>query len=284
VPGGPRALTEALVRVARAAGVVIETGVAVERLLVQQERIAGVRTVAGEEIGSPLVISSLDPYHSLLELLGPEHLDTGFIDAVRHIRFRGVSSRLLLALDGLPPLPEVGGGPAGGWLIAPSLRYVERAADAAKYGRCAEEPLIELRLPSLWQPELAPPGRHVAVLHVQYTPYALRDGSWSQQREVVADRALACVERQLPGFSARVRERLLLAPPDLETQFGLREGAISQGEMMLDQLLFMRPVPACARYTTPVPGLVLCGAGTHPGYGLPGQSGLLAAKMGSVPF
>lgn len=282
--GGPQALTAALVAAARAAGAVIETGVAIERLLVKDERIAGVRTGAGEEIGSSIVISSLDPWRSLLELLGPEHLDTEFIDAVRNIRFRGVSSRLLLALDGLPPLPEVAGGPAGAWLIAPSLRYVERAADAAKYGRCAAEPMIKLRIPSLWQPELAPPGRQVAVLHIQYTPYALRESDWSLARDAVADTALACVERHLPGFTARVRARVLLAPPDLESRFGLREGAISQGEMMLDQLLFMRPVPGCSRYATPVPGLYLCGAGTHPGYGLAGQSGLLAAKKGTVPF
>lgn len=283
LPGGPSALADSLVGAARAAGVVIEADVAIERLVVNEERIAGVRTGAGEEIASRIVISSLDPYRSLLELLGPEYLDTEFIDAVRRVRFRGASSRLLLALDDLPPLPEVAGSPAGAWLIAPSIRYVERAADAAKYGRCAAEPLLVLRVPSLWQPELAPPGRQVAVLHIQNTPYALRAGDWSQARDAVADTALAAVERHLPGFTARVRERLLLAPPDLETRFGLREGALSQGEMMLDQLLFMRPVPGCARYATPVPGLFLCGAGTHPGYGLAGQSGLLATKKGTVP-
>jgi phytoene dehydrogenase-like protein len=166
-------------------------------------------------------------------------------------------------------------------LIAPTIRYVERAYEATKYGRCSDQPFIEIRFPTVTQPDLAR-GRHVAVLHVQYTPYRLRDESWDGQRDSLADRAIGQVDEHLPGFASRVRDRRVLAPPDLESQFGVCEGAVSQGEMALDQILFMRPVPAVSRYATPVEGLFLCGAGTHPGVGLPGISGELAARAASA--
>lgn len=265
--GGPVVLVAALAERARVAGVTVETGVAVERLLVRDDRIAGVRLASGEEIACRTVVSSLDPHRSLFGLLDPVHLDPEFMQAVRNIRYRGVATKVLLALDGLPPLPA----PASGALvIAPSIRYVERAYDAIKYGRCSEEPVVELRFPSVTQAGLAPAGKHVAVLHVQFSPHGSRDS--------IAERAISLVESHLPGFAARILERVALAPADLESRFGLREGAISQGEMMLDQILFMRPVAGAARYAMPVPGLYLCGASTHPGGGATGLSGLLAAR------
>jgi phytoene dehydrogenase-like protein len=277
--GGVATLVSMLADKARAAGVTIETSAAATRVLVGEGRAAGVALASGEEIGARTVVSSLDPYRSLLELLDPVHLDPELIHAVRNIRFRGVTTKILVALGSLPPIPGVSAPPTGAVLIAPSVRQVERAYDATKYGRGSEEPFIELRFPSVAEPRLAPEGKHVGVVHVQFTPYNLREGRWDRMREkIIADRAFALIERHLPGFASRVKARTVLSPATLEARFGVREGAISQGELMLDQILFMRPVPGLARYATPIPGYFLCGAGTHPGPGIIGQSGLLASR------
>jgi phytoene dehydrogenase-like protein len=261
---GPMSFVAALAQQARAAGVVVEIGASVERLIVRDDRIVGARLTSGEEIAAPSVLSSLDPHRTLFGLLDPVHLDPEFMQAVNNIRYRGVATKVLLALDGLPS-----GATAGAHVIAPSIRYVERAYDAVKYRRCSEQPIVELRFPSLTQSGLAPAGKHVAVLHVQFTPYGVGDS--------IADRAIALVDQHLPGLSSRIIDRAALGPGDLETRFGLREGALSQGEMMLDQILFMRPVAGASRYAMPVPGLYLCGPSTHPGNGITGMSGLLAA-------
>ncbi len=275
---GGGAMIAAFADRARAASVTIETGAEVRRLLVADDRVAGVQLSSGEEIRSANVVSSLDPHRSLLELLDPAYLDPDFIAAIRNIRHRGATSVVLLALDGLPEIPGLATAPSGSILIAPSVRYVERAFDASKYGRCSEEPVVELRFPSVVQSNLAPMGRHVAMLRVQYTPYRLRDADWSAMRNTVAVRAVALIERHIPGFAARINHRAVLTPADLEAQFGLREGAVSRGELALDQMLFMRPVPGASCYAMPMPGLFLCGAATHPGYGMTGLSGLHAAR------
>ena len=278
---GPGALIEALARRARAAGVTIETNRTVEQLVVREGRIESAALSTGEAIPCRAVVSALDPYRTLLGLIDAAHLDPTFIEAVRNIRFRGVTTKILLGLDALPDqvaaaTPSPGG--AAAMLIAPSMRYVERAFDATKYGRCSSEPFVMIHFPSAAQADLAPPGKHVAILHVQYTPYRLREGDWSGLRDTIAERALRIVEGQLPGLTSRVRERVVLAPVDLESRFGLREGAVSCGELALDQLLFMRPLPDLTGNTTPVAGLHLCGAGTHPGPGIVGASGRMAAR------
>ncbi len=275
---GSGSLISALADRARAAGVTIETRAEAQNLLVDDDRIVGLRLASGEEIKGDRVVSSLDPYRSLLVLLDPVHLDPELIAAVRNIRYRGVSSFVLLALDGLPTIPGTVATPSGSIFIAPTVRHVEQAFDASKYGRCSDEPVIELRFPSVTQMNLAPTGRHVAVLRVQYTPYRLRDGDWKTMRDTVAERAIALVESHVPGFAARIRHRAVLTPADLETQYGLREGAVSRGELALDQMLFMRPVAGASCYAMPMPGLFLCGAGTHPGPGMTGLSGLHAAR------
>jgi phytoene dehydrogenase-like protein len=275
---GGGALIAALADRARAAGVTIETSAEVRRLLVIDDRVTGAQLASGEEIHCRNVVSSLDPYRSLLELLDPAHLDPEFIATVRNIRYRGVTSIVLLALDGLPAIPGMATAPTGAMLFAPSVRHVERAFDACKYGRCSEEPVIELRFPSVTQSNLAPMGRHVAMLRVQCTPYRLRDSDWATARDGMADRAIALVDLHVPGFATRIKHQAVLTPADLEARFGLREGAVSRGELALDQMLFMRPVAGASRYAMPVPGLYLCGAGTHPGHGMTGLSGLHAAR------
>lgn len=275
---GGTALVTALAERARAAGAQIETNAGVRQIVVLDDRIAGVETLSGEEIACRSVVSSVDPYRTLLELLDPVHLDTEFIDAVRHVRYRGVTSHVLLGLNGLPAIPGLTVAPAGALWIAPSVRHVERAHDAAKYGRDSEEPVVEMRFPSVTQQSLAPAGMHVATLRVQYTPWQLRNGDRAWARDTMADRAIAAVERHVPGLSSRIVHRAVLTPGDLETRYGLREGAVSRGEVALDQMLFMRPVAGWSRHAMPIPGLYLCGAGTHPGPGLTGLSGLFAAR------
>lgn len=260
---------------ARAAGVTIETQMQVRQLTVRDGRVTGATLASGEDIACHIAISSLDPYTSLLELVEPKHHDPEFIHAVRNIRFRGVATKVLLALDALPDQQKL--SLAGTLLVAPTIRYVEKAYEATKYGRCSDEPFIGIHFPTLERSDLAPAGHHIAVLHVQYTPYRLRDGDWNSLGDAVADRAIAAVDRHLSGFASRIRARKVLTPRDLESTFGLREGAATQGELMLDQILFMRPVPAAARYATPIAGYYLCGAGTHPGPGIHGTSGQLAA-------
>ncbi|MGQ0430599.1 MAG: phytoene desaturase family protein [Gammaproteobacteria bacterium] len=275
---GGKALLTALADRARAGGAQLETGARVVRLVVREDRIAGVALASGEEIACHRVLSAAGIRHTLLELLDPIHLDTELIDAVRNLRHRGVTSHVLLGLDGLPEIRGIPGPPAGSYWIAPSVRHVERAWDDAKYGRHSSEPVIELRFPSVTQSNLAPPGMHVATLRVQYTPWTLREGDWARERDAMAQNAIAAVESRWPGFSARILHRAALAPPDLESRFGLPQGAVSRGEVALDQLLFMRPVAGLGRHAAPLPGLFLCGAGTHPGPGLTGLSGLLAAR------
>lgn len=271
-------LVKQLAELARSVGVEIRTGSGVAQVVVGNDRVSGVRLDSGDQIECRDVVSSLDPYQSLLGLVDPVHLDPDVIRAVRNIRFRGVVSKVMVALDGLPPLPGEGGS-VGAISISPSVRYLERAFDATKYGQRSEAPYVEVRFPSTGRPDLAPSGKHVAVLHVQYTPYRLRSGSWGPaERSALGDLALATVDQALPGFAARVLHRVVLAPPDIEAEFGLREGAINQGEMTLDQILFMRPFAGWSRYATPVPGLFLCGSGTHPGGGVTGASGWLAAQ------
>lgn len=261
---------------ARAAGVTIETGVQVRQLNVRDGRLTGATLASGEDLACTTAVSGLDPYTSLLELIEPKHHDPEFIHAVRNIRFRGVTTKVLLGLDALPETQQL--SLAGTLLLAPTIRYVEKAYEATKYGRCSEEPFIGIHFPTLARPDLAPPGKHVAILHVQYMPYRLRDGEWSSIATAVADGAVAAVDRHLPGFARRIRERKVLTPRDLESTFGVREGAATQGELALDQALFMRPVPTASRYATPIGGYYLCGAGTHPGPGMHGISGELAAR------
>lgn len=269
------ALVAALAARAGSAGVEIRTGTAVANVVVRDDRAVAVRLASGEEITCRSVVSSLDPWRSLLELVDPVHHDPEFIRAVDNIRFRGAASFLLLALDGLPAMPP---GFDGVVCIAPSINDVERAFDATKYGEISSAPWLRMRVPSLHNAGLAPAGKHVAVIRVQYTPWRLRSGNWDAAREPLARQVLSRLEEHLPGLSGRVLHQRLLTPPDLERDFGLREGAVNHGEMMLDQILFMRPVAGWSRHATPVSGYYLAGSGTHPGGGVAGASGWLAAQ------
>jgi phytoene dehydrogenase-like protein len=224
------------------------------------------------------VVSNADPKTTFLGLLGSEHLDTGFVRRVSHLRSAGLAAKLHLALDRLPRFAGLDGAAHGGrLLIAPSLEYLERAYNHSKYGEYSAQPSLEITLPSLNDAQLAPAGAHVLSAIVQYVPYAL-GGGWQQARQPLLDLIVDRIEAHAPGLRASITAAELLTPLDLEQQFRTVGGHWHHGELALDQFLFVRPVPGAAQYETPLPGLYLCGAGCHPGGGVMGTAGRNAAR------
>ncbi len=281
VRGGMGALAATLRAAAEAHGVEIRTGAWVERVLVEDGRAAGIVLVDGEEIRAGRIVSNADPRRTFLDLIDPICLEPGFLRSVRNIRFRGVCARVNLALEELPRFKGAPGGDGhlrGSITISPDLEYLERAFDDAKYGRLSRRPYLEASIPSLADPTLAPPGKHVMSILVQYAPYELSDGVWDEaMRDELGDRTVATLAEYAPNVPGAVLHRQVLTPPDIESEFGLTGGDIYHGQMTLDQVYFMRPIPGWARYQTPIAGLYLCGAGTHPGGGVTGIPGYHAA-------
>jgi phytoene dehydrogenase-like protein len=280
---GPDALVRAVAAIAERRGVVVRTGAEAVRIEAADDRTTGVTLANGETIAAPTVLSGADPAHTLLRLVDPVWLDPEFLLAVRNIKFRGGSARVLFALEALPEfpgLPNPADALLGTLTLSRSLDEIERAADAAKYGRISERPHVEVQIPSLRWPDLAPSGKHVLVASAQWAPYRLADGGWTRERrDALGDAVASAIGQVAPGFQNLIRERVVGSPAELEATFGFTEGSVTQGEMSLDQILFMRPVPGSSRYETPLRGLYLCGAGTHPGGGIPGGPGWLAARQ-----
>ena len=276
--GGMGALSEALASAARAAGVTIRTGAAVRRIQVENDRVAGVLLDSGETLSARLVVSNADPQTTFLILLGSEHLDTGFVRRVVHLRASGLAAKLHLALDGLPAFRGVDGDALGDrLLIAPSLDYLERAFNPSKYGELPLAPSMEITLPTVRDPQLAPSGAHVLSAIVQYVPYQPREG-WPHVRAELIDRLIECIAEYAPGLRRMIVGAELLTPLDLEQRFRTSGGHWHHGELALDQFLMVRPVPGASQYATPLPGLFLCGAGAHPGGGIMGAAGRNAAR------
>ncbi|HLG05914.1 MAG TPA: NAD(P)/FAD-dependent oxidoreductase [Gemmatimonadales bacterium] len=279
--GGPLALVDELTARCRSARVELRFEAEVARITVRDDRVAGVALASGEEITAPLVLSSADPVRTMLSLVDPVWLDPELRHSIGKIKLRGCTAVVSYALDELPGIrPDQSDGNrwTGAISLAGSLEELERGADAAKYGQVSERPFVAIRVPSARWPGFAPPGKHVLVAEVQWAPYHLRKGQWDDaRREALGESVGRVIEEALPGFGRLVRAREVLTPPDLERRYGLSEGAPSHGELMLDQILFMRPVPALGRYATPLEGLYLCGAGSHPGPGVAGGPGWLAA-------
>ena len=278
--GGLGALSEALARSAVSAGAEVRTDAVVERILVREDRAAGVRLASGEEIASQTVVSSADPKTTFLRLLGCEHLDAGFVRRVSQLRSRGLTAKLHLALSQLPEFPGL--TPAalrGRLLVAPSSDYIERAYNHAKYNEVSSAPMLEVTIPTLADPSLAPGGRHVMSVIVQYAPYVLAGaGGWPGQRQPFADLVIDTLARYAPGLGDCVISSELLAPPDIEREFRISGGHWHHAELALDQFFMVRPVPGATQYRSPLPGLFLCGAGCHPGGGVMGLAGRNAAQ------
>lgn len=282
VRGGMGALSESIAASARDAGATIRTGAAVTRILTREGRVHGVALASGEEIEARVVASSADPNLTFLRLLDPAELPSEFANSIRHFRMEGTSCKINLALSGLPEFSALPGAPGpqhrATMHICPDIDYVERAWDDAKYGRPSESPLLELTIPTMYDPSLAPPDRHIMGIFLQYAPYTLREGSWDELRDPFADRVIDIIAAYAPNIRSIIEERQVLTPLDLERRFGITGGNIFHGEMSLDQMFILRPVAGWARYRTPVRGLYLCGSGAHPGGGVMGVPGYNAAR------
>ncbi len=278
VRGGMGNLTRLLAAAAQEAGAAIRTDAEVRQILTRDGRATGVQLASGEMILAPTVLSNADPKRTFLRLVDPADLPRDFVDAIRHLQTEGCVAKVNLALDGLPTIPGNGGAPTPHLRIAPSLEYLERAYDDAKYGAPSREPLLDLVIPSVVDPELAPPGRHVMSVLLQYAPYHRREGDWAGEREAFGDSVVERLDQHLPGLRRLVTAREVLTPADLESRFGLTDGHIYHGEMTLNQQLVFRPAPGWSRYRTPIEGLYLCGSGAHPGGGVTGAPGYNAAR------
>jgi phytoene dehydrogenase-like protein len=278
---GPDSLAKAVTAVCSKHGVTFRTGAEVARIDVKDDRVCGVTLASGESIQAATVASSTDPARTLVGMVDPVWLDPEFLLAVRNIKFRGNTARVLYALDGPPDFPGLVGPAAlaGTLALSTSLDEIERASDDAKYGRASEHPHVELHASSVRWPGMAPAGKHVVVATARSAPFDLRDGTWTAAaRDAFGNRVTAAIAKVAPGFPELVRHCVVGSPVELAASFGLTEGAVTHGEMTLDQILFMRPVAGASRYATPITGLYLCGAGTHPGSAIAGGPGWLAAR------
>jgi len=235
----------------------------------------------GDEIYADVVSSSVDPRLTFTKMIEPGNLPDEFMDGVRRYKFRGSSGKVNMALDGLPnfkSMPGVGAHLRGAMSISPSVEYMERAYDQAKYGEFSQRPYIDMVIPSLTDPSVAPPGKHVLSCFVQYAPYKLKPGlNWDDQKEAFGDAVVNTIAEYAPNIKNIIIGRQVQTPLDIERSIGLTEGNIFQGELSLEQLFFLRPVAGWARYKTPIRNLYMCGSATHPGGGIMGAPGRLAA-------
>ena len=275
--GGTGAISNAIADAAREAGVEIRTKTTVCEDH-RQGRRGGRRRPRERrrDLTADVVSSSVDPRLTFLQLLGAEHLPDDFVADMRRYKFRGSSGKVNLALDALPDfkaLPGPGPHLRGAISISPSVDYMERAYDDAKYGRFSRRPYIDIVIPSLTDPTVAPPGKHVMSCFVQYAPYHLREGTWDDQREAFGDTVIDTIAEYAPNIRDIILHRQVVTPLDLEREWGLSEGNIFQGELTLEQLFFLRPAPGWAQYRTPIRNLYMCGSATHPGGGIMGAPG-----------
>jgi phytoene dehydrogenase-like protein len=279
--GGNGSVSAAIAGAARAAGAEIRTSAPVSQVLMKGHRAIGVVLEGGEEVRAKTVVSGADPRRTFLELVGERNLPAEFVDSIRRFRFRGASAKVNLALGELPDftcLPGSGPHLRGAISISPSVEYLERAYDDAKYGEVSRRPYMDIVIPSMLDPEMAPPGKHVMSIFVQYAPYHVNGGWTDARREALGDAVVDTLAQYAPNLKNAILHRQVITPADIERIVGLSEGNIFQGELTLQQMFFLRPVPAWAKYRTPVRGLYQCGAGTHPGGGVMGASGRNAAR------
>src|SRR5450432_2064483 len=279
--GGTGAISEAIAAAAREAGVEIRTEAPIAHIRIQSGRATGVVLENGEEIEASVVSSSVDPRLTFFKMVGRKELPEDFVEDLDRYKFRGSSGKVNLALDGLPEFTALKGFGThlrGAISISPSVEYMERAYDDAKYGNFSKRPYIDMVIPSLTDPSVAPPGKHVMSCFVQYAPYKLKPGlNWDDQREAFGNNVIDTIAEYAPNIKNLIINKQVLTPLDLERDFGLSEGNIFQGELSLEQLFFLRPVPGYAAFRTPIKNLYMCGSATHPGGGIMGAPGRLAA-------
>jgi phytoene dehydrogenase-like protein len=279
--GGIGAMTQAMTAAAKEAGVEIRTGAEVREVKVKDGAATGVLLSNGEEISARTVISNADPRHTLLKLVDPIHLTPDFVMKLQHYRMPGTVAKMNLALSGLPKFTSLNANEEalrGRIHIGPEIDYLERAFDESKYGGFSQQPYLEVAIPSLTDPTLAPPGKHVVSIYMQYAPFQLKSGNWDEQRDALGNTVVKKLAEYAPDLPGLIEDGQIITPKDLEDTYGLTGGHIFHGELALDQFFTMRPLLDWARYRTPIRNLYLCGSGTHPGAGLTGGSGWNAAR------
>lgn len=281
--GGMGGIANAIANSARANGAEIRTSAGVKEIIVRNGKVTGVLLENGEEINATVVASGLDPHNTFMRLIQPSELEPSFREGLTRFRYRGSSGKVNLAVDKLPSftcLPGDGKHLRGDISIAPSLDYLEQAYDDAKHGEFSKKPFINVVIPSVLDPGVSPPGKHVVSCFVQYAPYHLKPGDvWDDaRRDAFGDAVCNVLEDYMPGIKDSILHRQVLTPLDMERDFGITEGNIFHGELSLEQMFFLRPVPAHAHYRTPIKQLYMCGSGVHPGGGVMGASGAIGAK------
>jgi phytoene dehydrogenase-like protein len=285
--GGIGAITAAMAAAAQKAGAEIRTGADVAQILVKNGAVTGVALAGGEEIPAKMVVSGADPRRTFLGLLDPVHLPPSFLVQMQHYRSQGAVAKLNLALAALPSFKALANSSAtspadsalsGRIHIGPGIDYLERAFDRSKYGEFSSAPFLDIMIPTLADPSLAPAGRHVMSIVMQYAPYKLKAGDWAGQRDALRDTIIKTLAEYAPDLPAKILAAQTLTPAALESEYGLTGGHPFHGELSLDQIFTMRPLLGWARYRSPVRNLYLCGSGTHPGNGLTGASGANAAR------
>ena len=281
--GGTGAISDAIARSAEHFGAEIRCNAAVKQIKVRRGEASGVVLDNGDEIDAKIVVSGCEPRLTFMGLVGESELPSEFVTGIKRYKLRGSSGKVNLALDRFPDFacrPGDGGHVRGDISIAPSTDYLERAYDEAKYGAFSSKPFLNIVFPSLLDRDMAPPGKHVMSIFVQYAPYHLKDGpeTWPDHKEAFGDAVVDTLAEYCPTLKESILHRQVVTPWDLEQEFGLTEGNIFHGELSLDQLLFQRPVSKWARYRTPIHRLWLCGSGAHPGGGVMGGPGQLAAE------
>ena len=281
IVGGLGALTAAMASAVTEAGGEIRTSCEVVSIKVKDGAAIGVVLANDEEIGARTVVSNADPKRTLLGLVDPQYLEPSFLQKLQHYRMNGTVAKVNLALGGLPQFKGANGDTtalAGRIQVSPDIDYLEHAFDASKYGEFPQHPYLEATIPTLWDPSLAPAGKHVMSIYMQYAPYKLRNDDWDSQRDTLGDVVVKTLAEYAPDLPGLVEGGEVITPKDLEQTYGLTGGHIFHGELALDQLFTMRPLLNWAQYRTPIKNLYLCGSGTHPGIGLTGTSGANAAR------
>jgi phytoene dehydrogenase-like protein len=279
--GGAGAITQAMSAAAKEEGAEIRTSTEVKEVRVKDGAATGVALAGGEEISAKAVISNADPRRTLLTLVDPTHLTPDFVMKLQNIRMQGTVAKVNLALSALPKFTALNGKDdalRGRIHIGPEIDYLERAFDESKYGNFSPHPYLEVTIPSLTDPSLAPNGKHVMSIYMQYAPFKLKNADWETQRNALGETVVKTLAEYAPDLPSLVEDGQIITPKDLETTYGLTGGHIYHGELALDQFFTMRPLLDWARYNTPIQNLYLCGSGTHPGAGLTGGSGANAAR------
>jgi phytoene dehydrogenase-like protein len=279
--GGMGAVTQAMANAAQQAGAEIRTGAEVAEIKIKDGAVQGVVLTSGEEIQAHAVISNADPKRTFLKLMDPVLLSPTFTKRLQNYRMNGTVAKVNLALSGLPSFRGLNGNTdalTGRIHIGPGIDYLERAFDESKYGNFSRAPFLEITIPSLRDPSLAPPGQHVMSVYMQYAPYKLKNTNWREQKGALGDTVIKTIAQYAPDLAAKILHSHVITPLDLEETYGLTGGQIFHGELALDQIFTMRPMLDWARYRTPIENLYLCGSGTHPGTGLTGASGANAGR------